>query len=1644
MKTKTGLIIVLLIVFFETTGLNMRALEVFPGAQGYGSETVAGRGSVETPAKIYTVTSLGDSNPTVEGEFRYGVETLSGPRVIVFAVSGVIELTRVIRVRNTRPYLTIAGQTAPYPGITIKNTGIDIQTHDVLVQHIAIRPGARPKAASGDWSGLLGFSSRKCILLNAVAGVDESLTCYNVVFDHVSTSWGTDENVTFSGKNGVKNVTFSNSLNYEALRFCGKEGLVTEGAYEGHPDVYDTVDGKVVRVKNASINGIDGHSAGLYVYEKSEKVSLMRNIFAYNRWRNPLMAAGGKDTRIINNLIFAPGESSGHRINVGNLYPYGSESATYVLKASADGNVAILHQDPTQFPTWSPAGEKYNANATQVLQIESTAPVNTQLFLNNNRLWHPTYDGNWVPSDPPFNTSLVTQKRAATQLTTDPFDDDGTTLFPSDWTPAQLEEELLAKSGARPLVRDLHDKRLIKQIRERRLRDWTDLPSQSLAENWTDDIALTELAPDGYQTTTGFHELIFPDDPQGDSDGDGYTNLEEWLHAWSTFVESVPSAPLDDYVPISDNFEDGSQASWIASNPAGWSIVAMGTPGSSDYKKVYSQTDISGEARSILANTNWAYQTIQADLTPVSFDGAEYNCGILGRYRDADNHYSLVLRDGTTLELRRVVDGTTTVVASTNYTFTAGVTHRLTLTLDGPQLIATASAWDASTSTWSLPVQITGFDYKPIANGNAGIATYRAAVQYDSVFASHAIAPPPSSPPAAPATIASTSITYTGFTATWSAVTGATAYRLDVSTSPSFDTFLSGYEDLHVGANLSHAISDLSPATTYYFRVRAIGLGGTSDNAVAAPAVTPPLPVAPPLITSSLSESAAIGVPYVYVIAATNSPDSHDAAPLPDGLAHTSGTISGTPVVSGTYNILLTASNLIGSGTATLVLSINDPPPVITNVNLTATGTVGSLFNYQVIATNSPDSYAADGLPADISINPGSGRVSGIPADSGTSTVTLTATNNGGTSAPVTLTITINPYIPPPVIGGNLTISAVQGAPFSYAISASNNPTAYTATALPDGLSLDSDTGVISGTPAITGNFTIALTATNEGGTANANLTIAITPPLPPTAPPVINSLATITASVDEPFTYQVTATNDPVSYFATGLPPGLNINTATGAISGYPALIGKSTSTLTATNAVGSGTMRLLITIEGKTGLVTLAGTPAVSGTSDGINTAAQFNAPGGVAAFDNAGNIYIADTANHAIRRISPEGVVITYAGKLGAPGASNGIASAAQFNSPSAIVIDAAGANLYVADTGNHAIRKINIDTAEVSILAGLPKDAGSADGDTFAARFDTPSGLAIDATGNLYVADTGNNMIRKIVPATGAVTTLAGASGVPGTADGAHARFDMPTGLAMSSDSKYLYIADTGNSTIRRLSLSTGIVETLAGVPGETGSADGSRASARFNTPQSLVMDAAGNLYIADTGNDILRKVDITTQTVTTVIGTPNQPGSEDGIGAQAAVKAPAGMAIDPTGNIYLIDTGNHTVRILRTSPTIVTSPSNRRVSSGAKASFNVVAAGSPPPSYQWHKNGTAIINANNSTLDIAPVSVADSGSYTVSASNQMGAVQSAPAVLVVDPSNNDTNSGHVYGSGGGGGAPSWMHLLSVSFLIILYRFHKMHR
>ncbi|MBO9540923.1 hypothetical protein J7643_10070 [bacterium] len=323
-----------------------------------------------------------------------------------------------------------------------------------------------------------------------------------------------------------------------------------------------------------------------------------------------------------------------------------------------------------------------------------------------------------------------------------------------------------------------------------------------------------------------------------------------------------------------------------------------------------------------------------------------------------------------------------------------------------------------------------------------------------------------------------------------------------------------------------------------------------------------------------------------------------------------------------------------------------------------------------------------------------------------------------------------------------------------------------------------------------------------------------------------------------------------------------------------------------------------------------TFAGKSGTWGTLDGTGAAARFNAPGYVAV-DATGNLFAADYGNSTIRKITPAGVVSTLAGTALATGSVDATGAAARFNRPYGIAIDAAG-TLYVADTENHTIRKIS-PSGDVSTLAGQAGATGSVNANGSAARFYEPTDMAVDAAGNLYVADSSNHMIRKVTPA-GDVTTVAGQAGVMGSANGVGtaATFYAPYGLAVDG-SGTLYVTDA-NNLVRKIT-PAGDVTTIAGRAGVAGSANGVGTAATFNNPNAVRLDASGNLYLADSDNRTIRKI-TPNGVVTTLAGKVGVTSSVDGRGPEATFRFPFGLALDAWGNLYVTDSNSHCIRKLQ--------------------------------------------------------------------------------------------------------------------------------
>jgi hypothetical protein len=337
-----------------------------------------------------------------------------------------------------------------------------------------------------------------------------------------------------------------------------------------------------------------------------------------------------------------------------------------------------------------------------------------------------------------------------------------------------------------------------------------------------------------------------------------------------------------------------------------------------------------------------------------------------------------------------------------------------------------------------------------------------------------------------------------------------------------------------------------------------------------------------------------------------------------------------------------------------------------------------------------------------------------------------------------------------------------------------------------------------------------------------------------------------------------------------------------------------------------------------------TLAGTPGIVGSVDGTNRTAQFAFPGAIAV-DAGGSVYVADTGNSIIRKLTLEGsnwVATTIAGQAGDFGSADGANDEARFNFPSGIAVDA-NTNLYVADQVNSTIRKIAPDGTNwmVSTIAGMAGYYGSADGTGSEARFYYPCGLAVDNGGNVYVADQVNSTVRKITPA-GLVSTIAGLAGTYGSANStginsSGVRFYWPSALAVDAETN-IYVADTFNDAIRKLKPAgkSWIATTIAGQPGNPGSEDGKNNAALFDGPSGIALDASGNLYVADAYNSTIRKLVLvgTNWVVSSIGGLAGTTGSADGTNNAALFDSPQGIAADKDGNIFVVDTENCTIRI----------------------------------------------------------------------------------------------------------------------------------
>ena len=395
---------------------------------------------------------------------------------------------------------------------------------------------------------------------------------------------------------------------------------------------------------------------------------------------------------------------------------------------------------------------------------------------------------------------------------------------------------------------------------------------------------------------------------------------------------------------------------------------------------------------------------------------------------------------------------------------------------------------------------------------------------------------------------------------------------------------------------------------------------------------------------------------------------------------------------------------------------------------------------------------------------------------------------------------------------------------------------------------------------------------------------------------------------------------------------------------------------------------------VEGVT-VSTLAG-DGHWGYCDGPGAQARFNGIEGGMAVDNQGNIYVAERG-HRIRRITPDGMVSTLAG-TGAPGYADGPGSMAQFNYPNGVAVDVAG-NVYVADTFNHRIRIVRPDgpalseaegTVEgtVSTLAGNG-EAGYQDGPAAQAQFNAPTDVAVDTAGVVYVADSRNNRIRAISPE-GMVTTLAG-SGERGFVDGPpdQAQFDGSSRLAVDASGN-VYVCDSldreyrGNHAIRRIA-PDGTVTTVAG-SGQPGLADGPVAEASFYHLGGLDVDASGNVYIADVLSERIRV--ITSQGMVYTLAGTGASGYADGPGSEASFLWPKGVVLDSAGRLYVADCASNRIRVIHLPQSLMAAPPSS--TPDPYAGQNVIKIGIADEAYYPALMSVSVRNAAQLAVDEA--------------------------------------------------------------------------
>jgi hypothetical protein len=425
---------------------------IIPEIRGFGTTTVAGSGRHLRPprSRVFIVKNLRDSGP---GSLRECIN-LSSPRTCVFEVSGAINVRSILKIRN--PYITIAGQTAPAPGITISRGGFSIETHDVLIQHLAVRPGDHPDGVSPRFRDGVSI------------GAAPPRTAHSIVLDHLSLTWALDENLS-TAYPLTHDITISNSL-------------IAEGLHN-------------------SIHPKGPHSKGVMIGNDSKRITLYRNAIAMNHERNPYIKPGSS-VEMLNNLVYGWGSPGGWALcNLTN-----NDGTSDPVQLSFIGNIYIPGP-------WSFIAPPIYAKDIAAL---------SKLYVRDNQLLVPGFD-----ASNPWSIAGVDEARFRTN--TPPVESAGVAPIATEG----LSDGLLASVGSRPAHRVGIDRRIINDIQRRQgfIKDCV-LGCRNAAMA----AAIRVSGRDKTSKRPAYH-LHIPRDPFGDSDRDGYTNLENWMLQLSSVNE---------------------------------------------------------------------------------------------------------------------------------------------------------------------------------------------------------------------------------------------------------------------------------------------------------------------------------------------------------------------------------------------------------------------------------------------------------------------------------------------------------------------------------------------------------------------------------------------------------------------------------------------------------------------------------------------------------------------------------------------------------------------------------------------------------------------------------------------------------------------------------------------------------------------------------------------------------------------------------------------------------------------------------------------------------------------------------------------------------------------------------------------------